>query len=47
MAMFALGVETNFEKIKGLGLKPILLAGLMFTWLVGGGMLVNKALYLL
>lgn len=47
MAMFALGVETNFEKIKGLGLKPILLAGLMFIWLVCGGMLVNKALYLL
>ena len=32
--MFALGVETNFEKIKGLGLKPILLAGIMFIWLV-------------
>ena len=47
MAMFALGVETNFEKIKGLGVKPILLAGLMFIWLVCGGMLVNKALYLL
>lgn len=37
VAMFALGVETNFEKIKGLGLKPILLAGLMFIWLVGFG----------
>lgn len=47
MAMFALGVETNFEKIKGLGWKPILLAGLMFIWLVAGGMIVNKALYLL
>lgn len=47
LAMFALGVETNFEKIKGLGLKPILLAGMMFIWLVFGGMLVNKALYLL
>lgn len=47
LAMFALGVETNFEKIKGLGLKPILLAGMMFIWLVVGGMLVNKALYLL
>ena len=34
VAMFALGVETNFEKIKGLGLKPILLAGIMFIWLV-------------
>lgn len=47
MAMFALGVETNFEKIKGLGLKPILLAGIMFIWLVVGGMIVNKVLYLL
>lgn len=47
MAMFALGVETNFEKIKGLGLKPILLAGIMFIWLVVGGMAVNKVLYLL
>ena len=44
MAMFALGVETNFEKIKGLGWKPILLAGLMFIWLVAGGMAVNKVL---
>lgn len=47
MAMFALGVETNFNKIKGLGLKPILLAGLMFMWLVGGGMVVNKVLAIL
>ena len=47
MAMFALGVETNFNKIKGLGLKPILLAGLMFLWLVAGGMIVNKVLYIL
>lgn len=47
MAMFALGVETNFNKIKGLGLKPILLAGLMFIWLVCGGMIVNKVLYLI
>lgn len=37
LAMFALGVETNFEKIKGLGLKPILLALIMFIWLVGFG----------
>ena len=47
MAMFALGVETNFNKIKGLGLKPILLAGIMFIWLVGGGMVVNKVLAIL
>ncbi len=47
MAMFALGVETNFNKIKGLGLKPILLAGLMFLWLVAGGMIFYKVLYIL
>ena len=42
VAMFALGVETNFEKIKGLGLKPILLAGIMFVWLVVFGAVVAK-----
>lgn len=47
LAMFALGVETNFEKIKDLGLKPVLLAGMMFLWLVFGGIAVNKILYLL
>lgn len=40
IAMFGLGVETNFEKIKGLGLKPILLAGIMFIWLVLFGSVV-------
>lgn len=42
VAMFAPGVETNFEKIKGLGLKPILLAGIMFVWLVVFGAVVAK-----
>lgn len=42
LAMFALGVETNFEKIKGLGLKPILLALIMFIWLVVFGLFVSK-----
>lgn len=41
LAMFALGVETNFEKIKGLGLKPILLALIMFVWLVGFGWFIS------
>lgn len=44
LAMFALGVETNFNKIKGLGLKPVLLALIMFIWLVSAGMLVSKIL---
>lgn len=42
VAMFGLGVETNFKKIKGLGLKPILLAGIMFLWLVFAGAIVTK-----
>lgn len=37
VAMFALGVETNFEKIKGLGMKPIMLALIMFFWLIFAG----------
>lgn len=42
VAMFGLGVETNFEKIKGLGFKPILLAGIMFFWLVFAGAAVAR-----
>ena len=42
LAMFALGLETNFEKIKNLGIKPLLLAFIMFIWLVGFGFIVNK-----
>ncbi len=44
LAMFALGLETNIDKIKNLGFKPILLAFVMFVWLVGFGFLVNKVL---
>ncbi len=44
VAMFGLGVETNFEKIKGLGLKPILLAGIMFVWLVFFGGFIAKVI---
>ena len=42
LAMFALGMETNFEKIKGLGIKPILLAMIMFIWLVFFGAFICK-----
>jgi uncharacterized integral membrane protein (TIGR00698 family) len=45
IAMFALGVETNFNKIKGLGIKPILLAGIMFIWLVTFGALTTKYIF--
>lgn len=42
LAMFALGVETNFKKIQGLGIKPVLLALIMFIWLVIAGFCVSK-----
>ena len=44
LAMFALGVETNFKKIQGLGLKPLLLALIMFIWLILAGFTVAKIL---
>ena len=42
MAMTALGMETNAEKFKQAGIKPILLALLMFVWLVVAGYFVTK-----
>lgn len=42
LAMFALGLETNFDKIKGLGFKPVALAFIMFVWLVCAGFIVAK-----
>ncbi|UJF18372.1 YeiH family protein [Vibrio sp. SS-MA-C1-2] len=37
MAMGALGIDTNFSKIRGVGMKPILLAIILFGWLIIGG----------
>jgi len=42
MAMTALGMETNAEKFKQAGIKPILLALLMFAWLIVAGYFVTK-----
>ena len=42
MAMTALGMETNVEKFKGVGLKPIYLALILFLWLIIGGYFVTK-----
>lgn len=41
MAMTALGMETNLQKFKGVGLKPIYLASILFVWLVVGGYFVT------
>ena len=42
MAMTALGMETNVKKFKGVGLKPIYLALILFVWLIVGGYFVTK-----
>jgi len=44
MAMTALGAETSFDKFKKAGLKPFVLAALLFCWLMGGGYLIAKYL---
>jgi len=42
MAMAALGIETNLNKIKNVGMKPIYLALTLFIWLVFGGYALAK-----
>ncbi len=42
MAMTALGMETNAAKFKQAGIKPILLALVMFAWLIVGGYFITK-----
>ncbi len=37
MAMSALGIETSLDKLKGVGMRPFLLAGALFAWLLVGG----------
>jgi uncharacterized integral membrane protein (TIGR00698 family) len=41
MAMAALGMDTNFEKLKHLGPKPFLLASILFVVLLIGGLGLN------
>lgn len=42
MAMSALGLETNLKKFREVGFKPVLLAFILFLWLIFGGFLVTK-----
>lgn len=44
MAMAALGVETRFAKMRALGLRPLLLAAVLFGWLSIGGYALVRAL---
>jgi uncharacterized integral membrane protein (TIGR00698 family) len=42
MAMGALGLTTHLAAIRRAGIKPLLLGGLLFVWLVGGGAAINS-----
>lgn len=44
MAMLALGVETRIDKFKGIGLKPFYLGGILFVWLLVGGLVLTQML---
>ena len=44
MAMAALGAETSLDKFKKAGVKPFLLAFILFIWLVTGGYVMAKFL---
>jgi len=44
MAMAAIGMETNLNKIKKVGFKPLYLATLLFIWLTGAVWLLVKIL---
>ncbi len=41
IAMAALGMTTHIGAIRKAGIKPLLLAGVLFAWLIGGGGLIN------
>ena len=47
MAMAALGRATHISSIRKAGIKPLLLALILFTWLVVGGALINPWVFAL
>lgn len=42
MAMAALGLTTHLSAIRRAGIKPLILAALLFGWLIAGGALINR-----
>lgn len=42
MAMAALGLTTHVSAVRRAGFKPLILAALLFAWLVAGGALINR-----
>ncbi len=45
VAMAAMGLETNVSKIKGVGMKPIYVAAIIFLYLMIGGAIVVKLVH--
>jgi uncharacterized integral membrane protein (TIGR00698 family) len=41
MAMAALGLTTHASAVRSAGIKPLLLGGVLFVWLICGGGLIN------
>ena len=41
MAMAALGLTTHFSAIRNAGIRPLALAGILFAWLIAGGVAIN------
>lgn len=44
MAMAALGMDTRIDRLRALGVRPLLLAGTLFFWLTAGGYLLVRML---
>jgi uncharacterized integral membrane protein (TIGR00698 family) len=43
MAMAALGLTTHLSSVRRAGIRPLLLGGLLFVWLIAGGAAANAA----
>jgi uncharacterized membrane protein YadS len=41
MAMAALGVTTHVSALRSAGVRPLVLAGVLFAWLIVGGVAIN------
>ena len=44
MAMAALGLTTHMSAIRSAAMNPIMLAGLLFCWLIAGGAAINHVI---
>jgi uncharacterized integral membrane protein (TIGR00698 family) len=47
MAMLGLGLTTRLDAVKQAGIKPLLLTGSLWLWLISGGTLINYLVHLL